>query len=96
MSPPPPPHTTVSYMQCPILAKFLRGKESGLHVGQQVPGYAGQNPGCGSLGSVEGAGRRQLEGKGRLAGAGGWLLATALGMLCRWSHGITLVPANWG
>ena len=43
---------------------------------------------------MEGAGRRQLEGKGRLAGAGGWLLATAVGRLSRWSRGITLVPAT--
>lgn len=42
---------------------------------------------------MEGAGRRQLEGKGRLAGAGDWLLATALRMLSRWSRGITFVPA---
>lgn len=43
---------------------------------------------------MEGAGRRQLEGKGRLAGAGGWLLATATGRLSRWSRGIALVPAT--
>lgn len=43
---------------------------------------------------MEGAGRRQLEGKGRLAGAGGWLLATAAGRLSRWSRGIALVPAT--
>lgn len=42
---------------------------------------------------MEGAGRRQLEGKGRLAGAGDWLLATALRMLSRWSRGIEFVPA---
>ena len=41
-------------------------------------GCTGGDPGCGSLGSEQGAGRRQPEGKARQAGAADWQLATAL------------------
>lgn len=42
-------------------------------------GCFGWAPGCGRLGGGGGAGRHQREGKARLAGAGDWQLAMALG-----------------
>lgn len=57
-------------------------------------GCTGEDPGCGSLGSGEGAGRRQPEGKGRLAGAGDWQRATALVNVQQTVPGIKLLPAN--
>lgn len=65
-------------------------------MGEWVLGCTGQDPGCGSLGSGEGAGRRQPEGKARLAGAGDWQLATALGNVQQMVPWNQVVASYWG